>query len=619
MQNTPETPPPAQPANALLRTVLLAGAVFAAPILIGTLIVMVSQNLLPSDTKSADTATAALLSRLRDGSATTVAQLTDLRRDLRAAGLPTDEADIRLWAAHAEEPECLFTVPPPGTGTRWTWSLSQDGLYALAVSAQADTAARRTTGLYDLTADEWVWTNTLPWPDTHEAPYVFDRRTIVRYSKNDTRFALEIDRNGNILSIDKLGAGTVAPALPPRPNPFVHDATPVAVRYDVYFAADVMDGALRGYANRTLPGLRYAGLCDATTAFSGNGLMKFSVVTGIVTVADSLTHTVLQTYKAWPAESATAVHGMTASLDGSNLVVALTSMFAGTPPVERDWSMSIDLYSGKAKTDTGPQPPRPDSADSMTATSPDGKWLLAIDNDNELTVRVNLRPATLAPALADPIARIPLASLGLRAPIQSIAFLEGGRHLLIRQRADAWLLDFTVARSYAGLKARAATSAKKISLDTYRIRRETNDLAKADARLATSSEGYGIEDEYDADTFVYQSLTKTTAPSYLLMRAELLTANQAWGYAAATLEEAARLQKHDSRAPRINPLLLARCQFLSDQDKKARATCREALRTLLLRPIVHDNATGTSRPAPNIEESDNRMIRYHLQSLLFSK
>ena len=615
MQNTPDpnTVLSAPPAKALFRTLLLAGSVFFIPVLIGALVVLASQRLVPSPAAAhAADAPAKLVARLHDGSATNIAQLTALRRDMRGAGLPTGEVDLRIWAARAIEPERLFHIPPPESGGRWNWHLAHDGLYALAVSAQPDTAGRRAVGLYDLVGEAWVWNSILPWPDTHEAPYVFDRRTIIRYMKNDTRFALEVDRDGKIISIDKLGAGASPQPERALPDPRFPGLAAVAIRHNVFFAADPQEGSLHGYANSPLPGLRHAGPCDATTTFSGNGFMKFSVVTGIVTVADSLTLAPLQTYKAWRAESDTVVNGMAASLDGSNLVVSLTSTFVGPPPVKRDWSMTIDLYSGKGKTNTGDQqPPVPERATSLTTLSPDGKWRFTVDADNALTVMAE--HAKTPNAL--PAARVALAPLGLRAPIQSIAFLEGGRHLVIRQRAEAWLLDVTVARSYGGLMARADTCSRTISMDSYRVKRET-----ASAKLATSTEGYGISEDYDdGDAFASDSFADTTAPSYLLMRAELFVDNQAWGYAAATLEEAARLQAHDLRAPKINPLLFARCQILAGQDKKARDICREALRTLLMRPVVYDSATGTTRSPPNIEETDNRMIRYHLQSILFAK
>jgi hypothetical protein len=283
--------------------------------------------------------------------------------------------------------------------------------------------------------------------------------------------------------------------------------------------------------------------------------------------------------------------------------------------------MSIDLYSGKGTPDFSPAapPPAADPAARLAARSPDGKWRLAVDAANELTIEASEGGAASNAVPGAAAARVALAPLGLRAPVRGIAFLEGGRHLLIRQDADAWLLDFTTARAYGGLAARAAACSRTISLDTYLIKRETNRTDSAGAQLAVSTEGYGIEEEHDSDTAAFKPDPDATAPAYLALRAELFAANQAWGYAAALLESTARLQEYDPRAPRVNPLLLARCQLLAGQQQKARATCRDALRALLARPVSYDFATGAYRAPPNTGENDNRMIRYHLQGLLFAE
>ena len=89
---------------------------------------------------------------------------------------------------------------------------------------------------------------------------------------------------------------------------------------------------------------------------------------------------------------------------------------------------------------------------------------------------------------------------------------------------------------------------------------------------------------FDPDDLARRFDPDAIAPSYLALRAEFCVANQAWGYAAGMLEEMARLQEYDPRAPRVNPLLAARCQLLAGQPHKARATCRDALRLYLTRP-----------------------------------
>jgi hypothetical protein len=281
--------------------------------------------------------------------------------------------------------------------------------------------------------------------------------------------------------------------------------------------------------------------------------------------------------------------------------------------------VTIDLYIGAAKTDVSAGA-TPVHADSLSVPSPDGAWRLTVGGGNVLTV-TPAHSGTVAGTIdvGTAAARVPLAPFIQNAPVKSIAFLDGGRHLMIRQDTDAWLLDFAAARAYGGLMARLATCSRTISPESYKVKRETNRVETAGAQLAVSSEGFGVEDEYDADIFSLMPDPDATAPAFFAVRAEQFIANQAWGYAAAMMEEAARLQEYDSRAPRINPLLLARCQLLAGRDQKARATCRDALRSLLSRPVVYDLATGSYRSPPNISDTDNRMIRYHLQGLLFAK
>lgn len=86
----------------------------------------------------------------------------------------------------------------------------------------------------------------------------------------------------------------------------------------------------------------------------------------------------------------------------------------------------------------------------------------------------------------------------------------------------------------------------------------------------------------------------------MALRAERFAAHQAWPYTAHLLETCAAGSALDGRAPRVNPLLKARAEILSGQ-RRSRATCRQALRELLADPSPY-----------------NRMIRYHLQGLLFS-
>jgi hypothetical protein len=596
MQNKhdPDLPVVSTPAakRALINTILLASAVFLIPVLIGLLFVMVSHRLSPRPVAPDADSYAQLTNQLHDGSVTQVPQLASLRREFREAGVATDDVDIRLWAARVQEPETLFSVPPPAPDKRWNWHLSQDGLFALAVSMQIDHLDRRDVGLFDLVREEWVWTNTLPWPDTHETPHVFGRRLILRYVKNAAFFALEIDPNGTIVSIDRLRSKTfqIPSPMPAFPN---IAGQPVGIRHGVCFVTDLHTGTLSGYAPTLVPGLHDVGPYQTGTVLSGNGLLLFRAAEGCVTVSDTLTGTLLQTFNAWPHTTNTAVTGALATGDGSGLTVFLQTEFDGTPPIRREWSVAIDVYAGTVKRSFSADAlfAKPTATETRSAMTSDSRWVLAVDTANVLTV---------SPARAPdrPSVSIPLGELGVRDAIRHIAFLEQGRYLLMRSDTHLWLLDFKQARAYGGLTARIATSSRTIPLEAYQVspmRSEPN------AMLALSEMGYGEQMPFDPDDLAHSFDANATAPSYLAMRAEFCIANQAWGYAVGMLEETARLQEYDMRAPRINPLLAARCQIMAGRPREARTICRETLQVLIRRP-----------------DTTPRMILYHLQGLLFA-
>lgn len=598
MQNKhdPDTPVVSTPAakRTLINTILLASAVFLIPVLIGLLFVMVSHRLSPRPTATGADSCAQLTNRLHDGSVTQAAQLASLRREFREAGVTTDDVDIRLWATRIQEPEKLFSVAPPTPEKRWNWHLSQDGLFALAVSMQIDHLDRRDVGLFDLIREEWVWTKTLPWPETHEAPHVFGRNLILRYVKNAAFFALEIDPSGTIVSIDRLRSKSfeIPAPMPALPN---IAGQPVGIRHGVYFAADPQTGKLSGYAPAPLlPGLHDVGPYHIGTVLSGNGLLLFRAAEGLVTVSDTLTGTLLQTFDAWPHTTNTVVTGALATGDGSGLTVFLQTEFDGTPPIRREWSVAIDVYAGIVKRSFNADAlfAKPATAETRSAMTQDGRWGLAVDTANTLTVS----PAENSDT---PSVSIPLDEVGIRDTIRHIAFLEQGRYLMMRSDTHLWLLDFKQARAYGGLTARIATSSRTIPPEAYQV---PPARSEPDAMLAVSEKGYGEQAPFDPDDLVHSFDADATAPSYLALRAEFCIANQAWGYAAGMLEEMARLQEYDMRAPRINPLLAARCQIMTCQPRQARTICREALQVLIRRP-----------------DTTPRMILYHLQGLLFAQ
>lgn len=571
--------------NNLLQTALLAGAFLLVPVLLGLLFVFTYQKLAPNAARRSPAAAASVTNQPADTAAASLAQLTVLRRDLRGAGAPTDEVNLRIWAAHATEPERLFNVPPPAEGKKWNWSLSQDGRFAIAVSIQLDTLDRRAAGLYDLVAGKWLWKKTLPWPDTHEAPYVFDRTTVLRYTKNAQRFAMEINAEGNIVAIDKLGKTSFSVSHPVPFDP-AFPGEPVAIKNGVFFVADALHQNLIGYAQDRLPGLRYAGKGDDNTLFSGNGLLKFNIRDGRVSVSDSLTQTVLQQIDAWPNNTNTVVTGALTTHDGSQLNVFLKTDFGGTPSATREWSLSLSPYTGTVKQSFNADAllAKPRRMLQRQALSPDGQWLVSVTPANELTFTAQLQKRE--------VTRVSLAKLlGLQKPLDNIAFLELGRHLVLRQGDNFWLLDFAVACGYADLVARKTASAEAPPAPAVKT---VPPVGTAGPRLETAA---------PVQPFApYLSDPDSAIPSTLALRAEWFAANQAWTYAAALLEEAHRLQQNDYRALRVNPLLQARYYLLSGQRQKARFACREALGVLVS------------------DRSDyNRMVRYHLQGLLFAK
>jgi len=573
-----------------MNAVLFAAAVLLISLLAGLLVVVAVHKIKPVSPLPPPSA-GDWASRLDANAATNLSRLMELRRDLRNDGYASDELSFRIWAAHALQPTALFRVDPPETGKRWNWHLSQDGLFAVAVSIQTDSLDRRSVGLYDLTASEWVWKKTLAWPDSHEAPYVFNRHVVLRFTKKAQRFAMEIDARGTVTGIDSLGksaAKEIPPALGAVPG---FPGEPVAIKSGVLFAVTPEHQGLVGYAMEKVPYLHYAGKGDDNTVFSGNGLLKFTFQGGRVTVADSLTQTVLQQIDAWPRTTNTVVTGALVTQDGSQLSVFLKTSLAGTPPTAREWSVALSTYTGAAKPSFNADAllAKPHRVLQQQAASADGQWLVSVAHSNVLSI--------VSQAQKREAARVDLgAALGVRKPIDHLAFLEDGRHVVLRQGDNFWLFDFAAARGHADLLARVELSAQASALAE-----ETNQTARTgSASLPSLSDGAAAPLPSFATNTSYLALSP--ASSCLALRAEWYAGHQAWGYAAAQLEKARACAARDGRAPRTNALLLSRAYILSGQKQKSRLIAREALTQLVSDPSNY-----------------NRMIRYQLQGLLFSQ
>jgi len=559
-----------------LHTALIASAVLLIPVLVSLLAVVMVHKLRPT---ARPPALGAIASRIDENTATNLTKLIELRRDLRSAGENTEELNLRIWSALALQPAVLFHIDPPESGKQWNWQLSQDGLFAIAIATQPDTLGRRSVGLFDLIADEWLWKSLLPWPDAHEAPYVFKRHVVLRYAKNMGHFAMEIDAHGKIVDIATLGKTPFSPSAPMRPIPgFPGD--PVAIKSGVLFTSDVHRQALVGYALERMPALHYAGKGDENTLFSGNGLLKFTLRDGRVTVADSLSQTVLQRIDAWPHATNTVVTGARVTHDGSLLSVFLKTALAGVPPQTREWSVAIATYTGTVIPSFNADAliAKPRHINQRQARSSDGQWSVSVSNSNVLSVASQAQNRELA--------RLNLNGLlNARRPIDHIGFLEDNSHLLIRQSDDFWLLDLAAAHGHADLLSRLSLS---VSTNAAAVPAAAEVAAASDAARSAST---------NAPTTLGDP-----ACSRLALRAQWYASHQAWGYAAAALEESSVRSASDGRAPRVNPLLLAHADLLSGQPQKARLVCRKALMEIMS------------------DTSDyNRMIRYQLQGLLFAQ
>ncbi len=566
----------------LLHTALLSVAVLLIPILAGILLVLAADKLKPASSAPSAVSAADPLHEL--GTATNKHLLARLRQDLRSKGMSCDEADLRLWAAELSEPERLFHVKPPDNGGMWNWHVARGGRFAVAAAVPTDELDRRKVALYDLTQDKWLWQTRILWPDSHSQPYVFKGHLILRYSKNALRFALELDDAGRIISLDALGPGQTESMTRPLTDPAL-PGLPVASEHGVAFTVDQKTCALCGYAAIRVPGLRYAGKGDDNTVFSGNGLLKFDAAGGEILVHDSLTQTLLQRISAWRDNANTKVNGMRINADGSHLSLFLVTEFSDKPPVRRDWQINVNLYTGQKETLFKPDSAAPERRFNKQALSPDGRWTFQVAEGNALT---------LSPAGSSRIAvKLPLQTAGLKGPVSDLAFLEGGRHLRIRQDDNFWLLDFAVARGYGGLLARCAASASP---------EEREAPTPSNHSLLQPQQMHDRSFEIDPDTLAYIRDSDSKLPAALSLKAELLAANQAWGHVAAALEKVIALQEYDTTAPGVNLLLLARCQILAGDKTKARNTCRAALNKLIADPTAH-----------------NRMIRYHLQGLYFAE
>lgn len=597
-----------------VRTAMLAFLIFIVPVCAAILFVVIVRLIVAQPPSSVEQYAYAMqiTNRLHDGSAVGVTQLLALRSDMREVGCDTAEVDLRLWAAAAQEPTCVFKVEPPDRRTTWEWRLAQDYSHVLAVAQSAESGRQRRVGLYNLLAEEWVWTNTIPWPQRCAPPVVLGGRLIQRYSVNNVHFVMEVDEGGEIVAIERGGGGGGAGEVPVAVTSPVGGRL-IAKRDNLLFIEVAADNSLQAFVDSALPGLRSAGRANPHTTLSGNGLLKFTVDDGKIAVRDALTGTVLQAWDGWPSTTNTTITAAQATDNGDLFNLFLATEFNGTTAIKREWSIEVDTYAGTLKRNLNPDvqfAKPPTVTNTLGVATPDGRWHFAVRGANILVITEGVGDRL--------VVQVDLKEFGVSEAVTALEFLAGGRYLLMRQEEQVWLLDYALVSCYGRILSRLQSAEKSVTLEAWRVKRER--VSSDGANLALAEGGFGVQSDYEEEDADYFNVdTESVAPAWLALKAELLVANNVWGYAAATLMRVEKLQAYDSRAPRINPLLLARCQMMAGQREDALRSCRAALQSLMMLPVTYDAYTGERKPVANITPSDNKMVRYHLQGLLFAK
>ncbi len=563
----------------LKKTALVAALLFLVPFTAATLLGLLVNRFSPVRQGARAAREAAAMQPPGCAADAGIDDLLSHRTELRNLGLPIEPTNLRIWAAAAAEPALLIHLDPPEAALSWEWHLSQDGLHALAVAKSPGVdSLLKEVALYSFAEGIWLWKNTLPWPEVHEAPWVFHSTTVVRSSKNNRRFAMEINPAGDIVALDALGAGAPAPAAAPaQDSRFKGQA--IAAISGVFFVVDEMDSTLKGYALQNLPGLYDAGAFDRNSCFSGNGLLKFRACDGTVTVHDAFTQLILDEKSLWRAATNTVVTAIKANHDGSELSIQLETTFAQPDPVVRDWNLSWQPVNDIVAISMTNRQHGAAQSSQASIQSPDSEWRICLRENSVLEI-APVR-ATGEVVSVDLKNSIPCGS----NPVTAIALLEGNRFILLTQRDHAFLLDWHAVAHYGDLRARLEHC--KTILAGYAA--EALHPAEPDGNLVPEISTLSEED--DADTFNYEMtgysetadprlLEPPSLPSVLSLQAELLANHRAWLYASCQLEQLMQIQERDSRAPRANPLLYTRYNLLTGNPQKVKEGSRSALDAL---------------------------------------
>lgn len=584
------------------RTVITAVLIFLVPFCAAILLALVARRISPAHIQQREGIAAKALAATNAPAIPSpdagVAELLQYREQLRERGDNIDFTNLRLWATACREPSLIIEVPAPAMG-EWRWSISQDGEYALAIQKGAPENLIKAVALYSFQDEKWIWQRRLPWPEQYEDPWISGGHTILRSSKNDRRFAMEIDEDGRIISLDTLGKGAPFETTPPK-LPADIEGTPVALRSNTLFISDISDNSLKGYAVSRIPGLHPAGSITSNSCITGNGLLKFTAADGKISTSDTFTGLQLEECKLWNHSTNTTIQGVAATRDGSKVTVYLRSVFNGDTRIERNWCVYYQPAEKIIETNLTNAPMFTATAPQTEIETPDGKWLTTLHDGNILNFS---RKGDISQCVE--VALQKDMDCG-NDPVQSIELLKDGRYILLKQHSDASLLDLFAVTHYGDLLDRIEQSKRILAAHSDEELSRTN-LLDTTMREVQGEERdpFGDNFNYDMqDYYMYfmdpRELAPPGKPSILSLQAEFLATHNAWLYAALKLDRLMLIQEHDQRAPKANPLLLARYWQLCSNKKETRKACKKGLEQLFY------------------DKSDyNRMIRWQLMQTQF--
>ncbi|MFO7937551.1 MAG: hypothetical protein R6V06_08100 [Kiritimatiellia bacterium] len=585
------------------KTVLTAILIFLIPLCSALIFAFFARRISPANTRRNDKN--ATHSETAEGTPPAPApeaepeELLEYRETLRQLGKPVKYANLRIWAVAGKHPALLFEIPSPAPKKQWKWRISQCGRYALAIEKAEEEPLFRETALYSLCTEEWLWQKRLPWPMQYEDPWIFSGHLILRSWKNNRRFAMELDERGEILSLDALGEGGAFPKKNQTP-PDLHLKHITAIRAGVIFTWDPDESTLKGFSPKQLPGLHRLKSSPDISCITGNGLLEFSAKDGILSAFDTFTGHPLLHQKLWHHSTNTTVRGIETNRDGSSVRIYAESSFTDKKTTERKWCVNYTALNGAINTDRTNPPAFSPRTQKQTIDIPEyglrvshsgSKLEISVAESADNTVIINFHDF---PDLED-------------IYLTGISLLEDKRYLHIHTETDSFLLDLHTVRHYGDMLARVMHSrlilAEHSREELMRPAPTDSSLPDIPKHSKETSDTYEVNcgrDDSKGYLINPAKMEPPSLPSIISIQAELLATHRAWLYAAHKLDRLTTLQEQDHRAPKANPLLLARYATLAGEEKMARRACEKGLKSLYFDKSPY-----------------NRMIRWQFTRMLF--